>query len=348
MRKTLQVFAPFVSSLLLLPGVPLRHQTSDALLMAEGSGVAAQSVFTGVKVRFAGDKDHLLVNKGADLVLDDSAHRLIVKSSDCPLNIGYEAVEKVIVELNTYPHKPGLGASLLGAMVGGWLFGGAIATSIDKPLDNDHFIYLEYKKADGTRASLLMSVDRAAVPMVLKVIRGAFGDRVAVPAFQEKAERSDMDQATPLERTALRVKATAREHPLPELRSDKALVVVACPATFYTQTKPERSEFGSLILAGNVLVGHNASGTYTFFYLDPGEYFLAASGPSAKRVLHLQGMHIKLEAGKDYYLTESVYEEGGYIKAFLARHSKELVMYEVAGSLWSDWTRPEKEQSEKK
>ncbi len=48
---------------------------------------------------------------------------------------------------------------------------------------------------------------------------------------------------------------------------------------------------------------------------------------------------MKLEAGKDYYLTQSLYSGGGFRpKTFLARHSKDLVMYEVAGSLWSELT----------
>jgi hypothetical protein len=46
---------------------------------------------------------------------------------------------------------------------------------------------------------------------------------------------------------------------------------------------------------------------------------------------------MKLEAGKDYYLTQTLYAKGIRLRSFLTRHSKELVMYEVAGSLWSDW-----------
>ena len=131
---------------------------------------------------------------------------------------------------------------------------------------------------------------------------------------------------------------------MPELRSDTALVVVTCPATFFAQTETEKAGPGAFVQANDVVVGFNAPGTYTFFYLDPGEYFLAS------RAWHMGGLHMKLEAGKDYYFTQSLFAEGGFRPTtFLARHSKELVMYEVGGSLWSDWSRlPDKEQGEKK
>ena len=57
---------------------------------------------------------------------------------------------------------------------------------------------------------------------------------------------------------------------------------------------------------------------------------------------------MKLEAGKDYYLTQSAFDDGWDSKTFLVRHSKELVMYEVAGSLWSEWTQPAKKDEAKK
>jgi hypothetical protein len=47
---------------------------------------------------------------------------------------------------------------------------------------------------------------------------------------------------------------------------------------------------------------------------------------------------MKLEAGRDYYLTQTLYPKGFSMRTFLTRHSKELVMYEVAGALWSEWT----------
>jgi len=90
--------------------------------------------------------------------------------------------------------------------------------------------------------------------------------------------------------------------------------------------------YAATILANDTLVGVTAPGTYTFFYLDPGEYFL---GSLAHDFL---GLRMKLEAGRDYYLTQTLYPKGFSMRTFLTRHSKELVMYEVAGALWSEWT----------
>lgn len=78
MKSKFLFFAPIVCCFLLLPRVQAQQQDSQAPRPPENPRrVAEVGVFTGVKVRFARDKDHLLVDKDADLVLDDSARHLI-------------------------------------------------------------------------------------------------------------------------------------------------------------------------------------------------------------------------------------------------------------------------------
>jgi len=215
-------------------------------------------------------------------------------------------------------------------MAGGLLFGNAIATSIDKPFDNDHFVVLEYKQPGGGTASYGLVVQQKAVPAALPAIKSAFGDRVVVPAFSEKAEQVEKD-TLPAAQARFRQKNTDKRLPMPELRPDKALVVVVTPSTIMRRFGPEKSYGIAVLHANGVPVGVSCPGCYLFFYLDAGEYALISQTYDAV------GLRMKLEAGKEYYLTQTLYAKGIRLRSFLTRHSKELVMYEVSGSLWSDW-----------
>jgi len=310
--------------------------------------------FSDIKVRFVKDRERKMDDKDADLTLDATARRLRVRSAQRPLDVSYDDIQKIFVEVNTFGHKAGFGAGILGVLAGGVLFGDAIATSIDKPFDNDHFVLFDYKKSDGAASQYLINVDNKSVPRVLKALKNAFGDRVFVPVFDEKAEsvdrkkftmakartRFDSEEETlPIsKKLKIRLIPTNKQHPLPEPRADKALIVVTTPATIFPQPKTEKAFIGAAPLyANDTLVGFSGAGGYVFFYLPPGEYFLSSPGKD------VVGLRMKLEAGKDYYLTQTLY--GSLlrgIRTFLTRHSKELVMYEVAGSLWSEWSVEDK------
>ncbi|MBZ5704859.1 MAG: hypothetical protein LAN63_05860 [Acidobacteriia bacterium] len=323
------------------------------LLLLAISTAAQQATFTDVKVRFVKSDKREMDEKGADLMLDQAARRLRVKSGDRPLDISFDDVQKVVVEVDTLGRKANFGASFVGLAAGGFLFGNTIATSIDKPFDNDHFVYLEYKQPNGSIAPYGMTIAKQSVPQALKALQTAFGDRVQVPVFDEKSEKmekaqlvsgrtaiagpdsipvlvGDKQQIIPA-KAHLRYINTDKQHPLPELRPDKALVVVATPATIMKRIGPEKHYGVTILHANYVLVAVNGPGCYTFFYLDPGEYFLDGQN------YDIVGLRLKLEAGKDYYFTQTLYAKSILLRTFLTRHSKELVMYEVAGSLWSDW-----------
>ena len=307
-----------------------RSGIATLLLLCAATAAAQQATFTDVKVRFVKSNEREMDEKGADLAFDQAARRLRVKSGDRPLDVSYDDVQKVVVEVDTLGRKAGFGASFVGMFAGGLLFGNAIATSIDKPFDNDHFVYFEYKKPDGSSAPYGLTIGKQSVPQVLKALQAAFGDRLQVPGFDEKPEEMDKKQLAS-GKTRYRYLNTDKQHPLPELRPDKALVVVATPATIMRRIGPEKRYGITSLHANDVLVGVTGPGCYTFFYLDPGDYFLVS------QTHDVVGLRMKLEAGKDYYLTQTLYAKGIRLRSFLTRHSKELVMYEVAGSLWSDW-----------
>jgi len=307
-----------------------RSGIATLLLLFAATAAAQQATFTDVKVRFVKSHERELDEKDAHLVLDHAARRLRVESSDRPLDISYDDVQKVVVEVDTLGRKAGFGASFVGMFAGGLLFGNAITTAIDKPFDNDHFVYLEYKKPDGSTTPHGLTIGKQSVPQAMKALQAAFGDRLQVPVFDEKPEEMDKRQLTS-SKTRYRYINTDKQHPLPELRPDKALVVVATPATIMRRIGPEKHYGIASLHASDVLVGVTGPGCYIFFYLDPGDYFLVS------QTADVVGLRMKLEAGKDYYLTQTLYAKGIRLRSFLTRHSKELVMYEVAGSLWSDW-----------
>lgn len=300
------------------------------LLLLATTAAAQQAKFTDVKVRFAKSNEREMDEKGANLVLDQAARRLRVESGDRPLDVSYDDVQKVIVEVDTLGRKAGFGASFIGMFAGGLLFGNMIATAIDKPFDNDHFAYLEYKKPDGSTTPYGLILGRESVPQALKALQTAFGDRLQVPVFDEKPEEMDKNKLSPIT-ARYRYINTDKQHPLPELRPDKALVVVVTPSTIMRRIGPEKHYGIATLRANDAPVAQTGPGCYIFFYLDPGDSFLVS------QTYDVVGLRMKLEGGKDYYLTQTLYAKGIRLRSFLTRHSKELVMYEVAGSLWSDW-----------
>ncbi len=309
-----------------------RRVGSAALTLLLAATLGAQPAsFADVSVRFLKANKRELQEKRASLLLDDTARRLVVTSGDRPLEVSYDAVQKVVVEVDTMGERASFGATFAGMFAGGLLFGGAIANSLDKPFDGDHFVYLEYTTADGARTPYVLRVNKASVPRALQALKASFGDRVTAPVFDEKPETIDKKQLAS-GKTRWRQVSTDKQHPLPEPREGKALVVVVCPATIMRRSPEEKPGAWASLHANDVVVGANGPGTYSFFHLDPGEYLLVSQTYDAV------GLRMKLEAGGEYYLTQTVYAKGIRPRSFLTRHSKELVMYEVSGSLWSDWT----------
>ena len=106
--------------------------------------------------------------------------------------------------------------------------------------------------------------------------------------------------------------------------------MVVCPPL---AARFEGMGYQNKLHANDQVVAINRMGTYSFAYLDPGEYLLAAQTENAS------GFRMKLEAGKDYYFLQNVFMGAWKNRTTLSRHTKELVMYELQGAYFSDWKR---------
>ena len=290
------------------------------------------------KVPFVAGKGAQKEYRNAALVLDDSARRLTISPKNAArIEFDYDAVSKVFVEPNTRISYS-LGAAFVGFAIGGGLFGGRIAEAINNPNKMDLTVYIEHKRPDGTVAPVVLSIGKEDSTAVLKGIEAAFGDRATLAGFAavpEKAETRDLG-ARHL------IKGNPTEQPMPELRADKALVVVACPTGngLDAVRTDKYQKWGGYILVNEKIVALNAPGTYSFFYLDPGEYTLVSQVRSPGSAQDATGLRMKLEPGKEYYLIQTIYIAGKF-KSFLGWHSKELVMYEIANLFLSDWQVPQ-------
>ena len=296
---------------------------------------AQQAAPTKIKVRFKDDAKRRQVDLDATLTIDDSARQLVVVSKEHRRELGYDDVQKIIIEPDSHAGNIGFGAALAGFATGGLLFGGKIATAIDNPLRADHVVYVELKDAGGKSAPLVLVLGKDVAPEGLKRIKAAFGNLVALPEFDEQPERLDKKQFTSVE--PFEVKGSAQEHPAPVARPEQGLVVVASPlgGSFRPVETNKSTPFYGKVLVNDRVLAVNAPGSYSFFYLDPGEHLLVTQAMVDKKLVDVTGLRIRVEAGKEYYLTQTIYIGGG-MKSFLARHSKEVVMQEVNDLLWSE------------
>ena len=300
-----------------------KHQVlfACALVLAlSGLVWPQQAVFDKVKVRFnKNEKDRRLVDKDADLIIDDGARKLIVKNDQKPLDVDFGDVQKVVFDASTH-----MRGGALGQLVGG-LAGAAIAAKHV----NDYWCYIEYKKPDGSVQPYMLEIDKESSPKVIEKMQTIFGDKVTVAEFAEKEEKIEKDTLKDLQ-SKHEMKVDEKNRPMPEIKLDKALVVVVCPP-LAARYEGKGNQFK--IHANDQVVAVNKMGTYSFFYLDPGEYLLASQTENAS------GFRVKLEAGKDYYFLQDTFMGMWKARTALTRHTKELVMYELSGAHYSDWKR---------
>jgi hypothetical protein len=81
------------------------------------------------------------------------------------------------------------------------------------------------------------------------------------------------------------------------------------------------------------VVAGNKPGTYSFAYLDPGEYLLASQAENAS------GLKLTIEAGKDYYFLQNTFMGVFKSRTGLSQQSKEIVLHEMSGAGYADWKR---------
>jgi hypothetical protein len=161
-----------------------------------------------------------------------------------------------------------------------------------------------------------------------------FGERVTIANYPEKGESivdkdGDMDKSrVPDWKSRYSIKLDRTAHPLPEVKSDKATIVVVCPPLIARET---RYGAESKLHANRKVIAVNEMGTYSIAYVDPGKYSFIAHAQNAN------GFEMDLEAGKTYYfIQEMVIGAFGRLLTTLSRNSPEVVMYLVDNSLASN------------
>jgi hypothetical protein len=211
----------------------------------------------------------------------------------------------------------------------GQVIGGLAGAAIEAKHVKDYWCYIEYKKPDGSVQPYMLEIDKESSPKVIAKMQAILGDKVTVAEFAEKEEKIDKDTLKDLQ-SKHEMKVEKKNHPVPEIKPDKALVVVVCPP-LAARYEGKGNQFK--LHANDRVVAVNKMGTYGFVYLDPSEYLLVSQTENAS------GFRMKLEAGKDYYFLQDTFMGAWKARTTLSRHSKELVMYELSGTHYSDWKR---------
>ena len=319
-----------------------------------------QVVFNGTKARFSKSAtNRMLVSKDAALVFDDTARRVLVRHNDHPLNVGYDDVQRIVFDASTH-RRGGFWGMVAGAAVGavvdeavGSAVGratgvGAVDPRVKAGVDivtkdlsgarlgadmvvnapvTDYWCYVEYKGPDGTTQEYMLEIPKASVSEVFRKMQAVFSAKVTVAVFAERAAVVDTKSLKD-GRARHDAKPDKKNQPMPELKADKALVVVVCPSEFTLGPAVAGSQYK--LHANDSVVAVVREGSYSFAHLDPGDYLLVAQLSNAN------GFRMKLEAGQEYYfLLDTVRDE----VTALSRHSKELVMFELNGAYFSGWKR---------
>lgn len=277
--------------------------------------LAEDTRFEGVKIRrHKSTEKRELVDKTGVLSFEDDSQKLTFQSkAGDQFTIPYSDIIKVVFDTDTH--------------------GTSYMASVHV---HDRWLYLEHRQGDHMEKVLLV-LPRALYDKATAKGQSLFGERVTIANYPEKGEPvGDKDRDTGKSRMPDRkykysVKLDRATHPSPEVKPDKATIVVVCPPLTARETG---SGFQVRLHANGKVIAVNDMGTYSIAYLDPGKYSLISQSGDAN------GFEMDLEAGKTYYfIQEIVIGESGKTLTMLSRNSPEVVMYLVDGAYLSDWKR---------
>src|ERR1700683_1990924 len=270
-----------------------------------------------------------LVDKIGVLSFDDDARTLTFRGEPVDnFAVPYSDITKVVFDSDAHMNA-GAGALALSALSP---LGGVVAASIHV---HDRCFYLEYKQGDHLEKVLLVLPEDTCKKATAKA-ESLFGERVTIADYSEKGEPivdkyGDVDKSRiPDWKSKHSMKLDRTAHPLPEVKSDRATVVVVCPPL------PARfTGWGNQfkLHANGKVIAVNMTGTYTLPLVDLGKYSLISQSENAS------GFGMDLEAGKTYYFIQETFQ--GIVKyhTMLSRNSPEIVTYLVDGAYFSDWKR---------
>jgi hypothetical protein len=200
---------------------------------------------------------------------------------------------------------------------------------------HDRWLYLEYSQ-EGHPEQVLLVLPGAVYDKATAKTQSLFGERVTIANYFEKGEPivdkdGDIDKSrVPDLKSRHSMKLDRTTHPLPDVKPDKATIVVVCPPLAARNTG-WGNQFK--LHANDKVIAVNKMGTYSIAYVDPGKYSLISQSENAN------GFEMDLEASKTYYFIQESFQ--GIVKGHtvLSRNSPEVVMYLVDGAYFSDWKR---------
>ena len=291
------------------------------LVFFSRSAASQQVTVEHTKVRrHKSAKDRVLVDKVGVLTFDDTARKLKFHSdAGDNLDVAYDDITKALFEVTTHMRGGGMSQFI----------GGIAGAALASKHVNDYWLYLQYKTSDGSFDNFLMEVQKESSEKVIDKAQQVLGSRVTITEFPEKAEEIDKNTLKDLQ-SKHDFKVNKKDHPLPEIKADKALVVVVCPP-LAARYSGGGNQFK--LHANDRVIAVNRMGTYGFAYLDPGKYRLVSQSENAN------GFEMQLEAGKDYYFLQNIFMGGWKGRTALSHNSKELVMFELEGANLADWKR---------
>ena len=294
------------------------------LLLGTLSEASEPLEFDHVKIhRHRSLQDRVLVDKSGTLTFDDAGQKLsFVDEAGDELEVRYDAVTQVVLEVTTHMRGGALAQAITAAGVPGMLVGNQIA---GKHV-HAYWFYLEYKNADKPE-SVLLEVPKNSSAEVIDKTTSVFGSRATIRKFPETGEEVDGKQLGEL-RFKHSLKVDKKNHPLPETKPDKATVVVVCPPLAARNAGHGNQD---KLHANDHVILVNRAGTYSFTYLEPGRYRLISQSENAN------GFEMDLEAGKTYYFLQNTFLGSFGGQTMLSHNSAELVTYLMDGSYFSDW-----------
>jgi hypothetical protein len=268
-------------------------------------------------------KSRILIDKSGVLTFEDDTRRLAFACGKRDsFDVSYDDVTKAQFEVTMHMRDDTLTSTVL--LLG--LTGVAAQSLLQLEHEHDYWFYLGYKNGEHSETALL-EIPKGSSETFITKAKSLFGSRVIIPAFQEHGEPVN-PQTLPAIHSKQSIRVDWNSQPLPEVKLDKATVVVVCP-----RVRNYDPAYGNQfkLHANERVIAVNQEGTYSIAYVEPGKYHLVSQSVNAN------GFRMELESGKAYYFLQNVFE--GTIKnhTTLSRNSEELVMYELYGSYFSDW-----------
>jgi hypothetical protein len=296
--------------------------------------IAQRVAFEGVRIRF-NTSERKQVESSASLIFDDSSRKVLVESGQKPVQINYDDVAQVIFDWRLHIHRRGLAKEFgLGALtdavgrvsepVGRTVENRLDATAINELTDRTMMIQTNTR---GSMPPFEVEIGIDDANRVLAKAKQVFDKKVYVPDVQIGFE---IDKKTLKDAGTKHTVTISKNHPEPQIRPDKALIVVVCPRA----NIPGSSGWQMKLHANDSVVAVNRPGTYSFAYVDPGEYLLASQAGFAGG--NANAFKMKLDAGRDYYFLQNITTAN---RTVLTGNPKPIVLLEIGGSAFSEWKR---------